>query len=77
MDDEWISIGMIEGRSDEVRVAVEEWLQAHGALEVVLGADDVMVQAMCGRDSAGQWVQECRVLLRREAVETDARFHGP
>jgi hypothetical protein len=67
-DPAWLVIGIFEGGRDAVRSAVLAWLRDHAAPETTLTDEDMIVHPLCGRDGAGQWVHETRVLIRREAV---------
>ncbi|MFB7947950.1 hypothetical protein ACFC6L_23890 [Kitasatospora phosalacinea] len=51
--------------------AVAGWLLERGIDAAGVAADDVLVQPLCGRGADGRWSRECRVLVRRAALDPD------
>ncbi|MGW4808299.1 hypothetical protein [Kitasatospora sp. NPDC004272] len=65
--DDRVEVGRYElgaGRPSAPEAAAA-WLRERGDGAVRFGAQDVLVQPLCGREADGQRSRECRVLLRR------------
>ncbi|GAA1991951.1 hypothetical protein [Catenulispora subtropica] len=61
----WISLGVYELEPPaEAMTIARTWCGDRGGL----GADDVMVQPLCGRDHDGRWSREARIFVRATAA---------
>ncbi|MFE1322572.1 hypothetical protein [Kitasatospora phosalacinea] len=72
-EDDWVELGRYEAGEGRPSVAeaVAEWLGERGADAAGVAADDVLVQPLCGREADGRWSRECRVLVRRAALDPE------
>lgn len=66
----WTNLGLHETGSGppHPRAVVEAWLRERGIDPTLLDDEEIRIDALCGRDSYGQWSQEYRIMIRSAAL---------